>query len=117
MIIVMNKNSKQRKTEHIQIKTLITLPQSSKIGEAELCQILMTKKCSLVILSQNELLFLKHHLKQLMLKYLQRRREIWNLKIFFSAIAIKTNNRLQNKISLNRMVIFIKINYLLKKKT
>ena len=115
--MVMNKNSKQRKTEHIQIKTLMALPQLSKIGEAELCQILMTKKCSLVILSQNEYLFLKHHLKQLMLKYLQRKREIWNLKIFSSAIAIETNNRLQNRISHNRMVIFIKINYLLKKKT
>ena len=92
----MNKNSKQRKTEHIQIKTLMVLPQSSKIKEAELCQILMTKKCYLVILGQNEYQFPKLHLKQLLLKYLQRRREIWNLKIFSSATAIEINNSLQN---------------------
>ena len=66
-------------TERIQIKTLTSLLQSFKVKETELSQILMTKKCSLVIQSQNEFLLLKRHLKQLLLKFPQRRkREILN---------------------------------------
>lgn len=66
-------------TERIQIKTLTSLLQSFKVKETELSQILMTKKCSLVIQSQNGFLLLKRHLKQLLLKFLQKRkREILN---------------------------------------
>ena len=109
-----HKNSKQRKTEHTQIKTLTKLPQLFTIREVELWQILMTKKCSLATLGQSECLLMKHLLKQHLSKYLQRRsKRIWNLKIFYSAMAIEINIRLQNKISHNRMSIFIKIHNLL----
>ena len=111
---LMHKNSKQRKTEHTQIKTLTKLPQLFTIREVELWQILMTKKCSLVILGLNECLLMKRLLKQLLSKYLQRRsRRIWKLKIFSSAMAIEIKIRLQNKISHNRLSIFIKIHHLL----
>ena len=107
-------NSKQKKTEHTQIKTLTRLPQLFTIREVELWQILMTKKCSLATLGQSECLLMKHLLKQHLSKYLQRRsKRIWNLKIFYSAMAIEINIRLQNKISHNRMSIFIKIHNLL----
>ena len=111
----MHKNSKQMKTEHTQIKTLTKLPQLFITREVELLRILMTKKCSLVILGQSECLLMKRLLKQLLLKSLLRRRLIWKLKIFYSAVAIEINIHLQNKINHNRMSIFIKIYHLLKR--
>ena len=62
-LVLMNKNSKQRKTELTLIKTPTRLLQLSQIKEVELWLILMMKKCSLVILGQKDSQLLKLHLK------------------------------------------------------